>query len=560
MTRFSSRSWMMFSVLSVLVGGLAYRLVDLHVLDQQFLRSQGDARTLRTIPISAHRGIIADRNGEPLAVSAPVASVWVNPQVFPTNNDSVVQLAESLEISTDYIHKRLDSQAKKEFVYLKRQLDPYSVQKIQSLKLPGVFIEREYRRYYPTGEIAAHVLGFTDIDGEGQEGLELAFDKDLSGAPGARRVVKDRIGRVVDEIQHLRDPKPGENLYLSIDRRVQYLAYRELLKAVYENKAKAASLVAMDVRTGEILAMVNYPSFNPNSRTNHTPDTKRNRAVTDVFEPGSVIKTFSMIAALETGSVAPDTIVDTSPGRMPVRGRMVQDVNNFGVIDMTGILRHSSNVGITQVILNTPFDHYINVLNRFGFGVPTASGFPGERAGGMNIPKDHDLHSQATLSFGYGMSATTLQLAQAYATIANNGNYVPATFLRVNEIPEGKVVLDPQLAQQLRTMLTHVVHDDRGVSRARISGYQVAGKSGTVRKATVEGGYEAKQYMSVFVGFAPASDPHIVLAVVIDEPQAGAYYGGAVAAPVFREVMTGSLRLLDITPDAVNSELQLVQN
>ena len=440
-------------------------------------------------------------------------------------------------------------------MYLKRQLDPYAAQQIQTLNLPGVFVEREYRRYYPTGEVTAHVLGFTDIDGEGQEGLEVAFNNNLRGEAGARRVLKDRLGRIIDEIQHIRDPKAGENLNLSIDRRIQYLAYRELLSAIQENQAASGSVIVEDIKTGEILAMVNYPTFNPNNRLDRNTDHMRNRAVTDVFEPGSVMKTFSMLTALESGNVLPETQVDTHPGYMQLRGKTVRDINNYGVIDMTGVLKHSSNIGITEAILTTSLDQHLNVLQRFGFSVPTASGFPGERAGYVNAPRESDEHSRATLAFGYGLAVTPLQLVQAYATIANDGRYVPITFLRQDE-PSNQTeqVIDPQLAKQMQTMLMHVVHDHRGVRRAKVPGYQVSGKSGTARKATVEGGYGAKRYTSTFAGFAPTSNPRLAMVIVIDDPQAGAYYGGAISAPVFSQVMGGALRLLNITPDLIEEE------
>lgn len=553
------RGWVILSLVAMVVVGLTWRLVDLQVFNQKFLRDQGDARTLRTVPIPAHRGIINDRNGEPLAVSAPVSSIWVNPKVFSNIDENIKVLADYVELTPKEIKQRISNKANSEFVYLKRHLPPDVAQQIQALNMPGVFVEREYRRYYPTGEISAHVLGFTDIDGEGQEGLEAAFNNNLRGEPGSRRVMKDRIGRIIDEIKHIEDPKPGEDLFLSLDRRIQYLAYRELVSAVQQNQANSGSIVVMNIRTGEVLAMANYPSYNPNNRLDRNPEHLRNRAVTDILEPGSVMKTFSMLAGLESGSVFPETQVNTDPGTMLIDGKVVKDVNNYGVIDMTGVLRHSSNIGIAEFILASPFEQYVNLLQRFGFGVPTASGFPGERAGYINVPNNHDFHSQVTLAFGYGLAVTPLQLAQAYATLGNNGRYVPVTFLR-QDAPTitGEQVISPELSRQINNMLTHVVHDDRGIHRAKITGYQVAGKSGTSRKATVEGGYAAKRYTSIFAGFAPATSPELVTVVVIDDPSAGAYYGGAVAAPVFSEVMSGALRLLDITPDNIE-QLAMLQ-
>lgn len=559
------RSWLIVGVFGVLASGLVWRLFDLHVLNQQFLRTQGDARSLRTISISAHRGIIADRNGEALAVSAPVASVWANPKQFEDKEDNIQVLAEYLGLTPDHLRQRLDLDSDREFVYLQRQLAPSDAQQIQSLNLPGVYVDREYRRYYPTGEATAHVLGFTNIDGEGQEGIELAYNEVLSGAAGARRVVKDRLGRVIDEIQHLRDPKAGQHLSLSIDRRIQYLAYLELMNAVEQNNAESGSVVVVKVKTGEILAMANYPSYNPNNRLDRDPSKQRNRAATDVLEPGSVMKTFSMAAALSSGAVVPETIVDTNPGTMDVRGKTVKDTRNFGALDMAGVLRYSSNVGIAQVILATPFEIYLDLLQRLGFGTSTSTGFPGERTGQIQIPNEHDDHSKATLAFGYGMSVTPLQLAQAYSVIANNGEYVPITLLTVDESHEaerldnpimGSQVIEPELALQLQTMLTQVVHNDDGASRAKVSGYKVAGKSGTARKSNVEGGYEAKRYTSVFTGFAPASEPELVAVVIVDDPKSGAYYGNQVAAPVFSKVMSGTLRLLNIPPDAIQEAIQ----
>lgn len=554
--KMSIRSWVIVGIFSVLVSGLMWRLFDLHVLDQQFLRTQGDARSLRTIPISAHRGIIADRNDEPLAVSAPVASVWANPKDFDNTEENIELLASYLDLTADTLREKLSNQNNKEFVYLQRQLAPSDAQQVQSLNLAGIHVEREYRRYYPTGEATAHVLGFTNIDGEGQEGVELEYDQILSGAPGARQVIKDRLGRVIDEIEHIRDPKAGQHLNLSIDRRIQYLAYLELLNSVEENDAESGSVVVVDVKTGEVLAMANYPSYNPNNRLDRDPNKQRNRAATDVFEPGSVMKVFSMAAGLSSGSVIPETIVDTNPGTMQVRGKTVRDTRNFGVLDMAGVLQYSSNVGIAQVILATPFETYVEMLHELGFGSTTATGFPGERTGQIQIPAEHDDHSKVTLAFGYGLSVTPLQLAQAYSIIANDGEYIPLTLLRSDDTETAaEPILDPALAQELQAMLTQVVHNEQGASKAKVSGYKVAGKSGTARKSNVEGGYEAKRYTSVFAGFAPASDPQLVTVIVVDDPKSGAYYGNQVAAPVFSKVMSGALRLLNIPPDAIQEAI-----
>ncbi len=529
---------------------LVWRAADLQVLDNDFLQHQGDARYLRTVAIPSHRGMITDRNGEPLAISTPVDSVWANPQALTLTQQQWSELGKLLTMSPRHLQQLVDRRTDREFVYLKRHVNPELARAVNLLDLPGIALRREYHRYYPAGEVTAHVIGFTNVDDEGQEGLELAYDQPLRGVPGRQQVIKDRLGRVVEHVDLLQDPDPGKDLALGIDRRIQFIAYRELKAAVQANKAKSGSAVVVDVRTGEILAMVNQPSFNPHNRGDLRGDHYRNRAVTDTFEPGSVMKPFTVAAVLKTGKFTPDTLVDTSPGLFRVGRNTIRDVRNYGLIDVATVIKKSSNVGASKMALSIPRELLWNTYNDFGFGAPTDSGFPGEMGGKLPFfGQWHDI-DQATLSFGYGISVTTLQLAQAYTVLADGGYLRPLSFLRVKEPAAGKRVIDPNIARQIRDMLESVVGKGGTGSAARVPGYRVAGKTGTVRKSGV-GGYVDDSYLAVFAGMAPASRPRLAMVVVVNEPKNGKYYGGQVAAPVFANVMAGALRLLDIAPDDV---------
>lgn len=525
---------------------LLARAVDLQLLNNDFYQQQGDARFLREIPIPVSRGMITDRNGEPLAVSSPVESIWANPRDLLQHPARLPELAQALRIPEATLAERLQQRADREFVYLRRHMNPDEAELIIDLGVPGVYSQREFRRFYPTGEVMAHVLGFTNIDDRGQEGLELAFDDWLTGTAGAKKVIRDRRGRIVENVDLVRAAEPGRDLVLSIDRRIQYLAYRELRSALATHRAAAGSVVVLDVPTGEILAMVNAPSFNPNSRESGEPGSRRNRAVTDMFEPGSVIKTFTVAAALETGRVRPDTRIDTNPGTMPLHGFTIRDFRNYGVMTVTDLLTKSSNIAATKLAVDMSTEHFHGTLRRFGFGELTGVGFPGEQSGVLPITRAWGPVEKATISYGYGLSVTPLQIAQAYAAIGNEGVLVQPSFVRGNPSPQ-RQVLDPQVARTVMDMLETVTGPQGTAQRARVQGYRVAGKTGTSRKAS-GGGYQ-RRYLSLFAGLVPASRPRLAMVVVIDDPTGEDYYGGLVAAPVFQRVMEGALRLLDVPAD-----------
>lgn len=535
----------MSSVL-VLIG----RAFDLHILDREFLQSKGSEHYLKKIPIATHRGMITDRYGELLAVSTPVDSVWVKPEEFIPSRAEWPKLAKLLGVDLMHIQRSVMKRKQLGFVYLKRHIAPKLAQQVMALGLPGVSLQREYRRYYPTGEVTSHVVGFTNIDDVGQEGMELAHNDWLSGQQGIRRVLIDRLGRVIKHDKLIKQAIPGKDLTLSIDRRLQYLAYRELKKAVYQHKAKSGSVVVLDVHTGEVLAMVNQPSYNPNNRRDLIGRKYRNRAVTDVFEPGSTIKPFTIAAALETGRYQPQTIIDTSPGILRIGRNTIHDTRNYGAIDLTRIMQKSSNVGASKLALSIPANNLWRMHTGVGFGTNSQSGFPGEVAGLVNAVSDKQRIERATLSYGYGLSVTALQLARAYSAIANKGRLVPVSFQRVDTVVEGQPVLRPRTARQVISMMETVVSEEGTGVLASIPGYRVAGKTGTVKKITLNG-YSNSRYIAIFAGMIPASDPRLVMVVTIDEPSGGVYYGGKVAAPVFARVMSGAMRILDIPPDAI---------
>jgi cell division protein FtsI (penicillin-binding protein 3) len=527
---------------------LVWRAVSLQVLDKEFLLSQGEARHLRVVTLPAHRGVIQDRNGEPLAVSTPVESVWVNPQELGGEQQRIPELAALLSLDGGKVQQLLARRADREFVYLRRHLSPALAEKVSALKIPGVYLQREYRRYYPGGEVAAHLVGFTNIDDQGQEGLELAYEDWLGGEPGAKRVIKDGKHHIIEDVESIRRPRPGKDLKLSIDRRIQYLAYRELKGVMKEHKARAASAVVLDVKSGEVLAMVNQPSFNPNNRQQLRRSDMRNRAVTDVFEPGSTMKPFVVATALQSGRFQPETEVSTSPGWYRVGVNTVRDVHDYGQLDVTGVIRKSSNVGISKIALALPAEDIWTTLTDLGFGAQTYSGFPGEASGLLSYHGGWNAIETATLAYGYGISVTALQLAQAYGVLATDGIKRSVTFLREGDVSEERRIMPAETARQVRVMLEQATGPDGTAPQARVAGYRVAGKTGTVKKAA-PGGYSSNKYLAVFAGLAPASDPRLVMVVMVDEPGNGKYYGGQVAAPVFSRVMSGALRLLAVPPD-----------
>ena len=528
----------------VLVG----RALWLQVLNDDFLQRKGESRYARILELPAHRGRITDRNGELLAISTPMESVWAAPEDVKLNPGQRRELARLLDLSERELMRRL-SDTDREFVYLKRRLAPEVAARVVQLGVPGVSLKREYGRYYPAGEVSAHLLGFTDVDDRGLEGLELAYQDWLAGKPGSRRVIKDRLGRIVDDGESIRTPVEGRDLQLSIDAKIQYLAYRELKSAVLEHRAKAGGIVVLDVKSGEVLAMANVPAYNPNSRASRAPDRARNRAVTDLFEPGSTLKPFTVAAALEARLVRPDTAIQTAPGYMVVGDRRIHDVHPANVLTVSQVIQRSSNVGVAKIALALPREQLWSVLSAAGFGAPPQSGFPGEVGGRLRDYRNWRPIEQATMSYGHGISVSLLQLARAYTVFATNGELRPLTLIKRDAPIEGTRVISPATALALRAMLESVVQPGGTAVRAQVLGYRVAGKTGTAHK--LEGGaYAADRYVSSFVGMAPASDPRLLVAVMIDEPEGREYYGGVVAAPVFRSVIADALRMLSIQPDA----------
>jgi cell division protein FtsI (penicillin-binding protein 3) len=545
---FKGRFYFLVIILILCLIALIWRMIDLGVLQRAFLQRQSNARAIRIVDIPAHRGMIIDRNGTPLAISIPVDSVWVNPQMFIATPEQLETLAELLHIPYHILQSKTSNKSKRWFIYLKRHINPNLSAKIKALNIPGLFFQREYRRYYPEAEVTAHILGFTNIDDHGQEGLELAYNSWLSGIPGKQKILKDRLGHTIAIINTLEQPQPGHDLALSIDQRIQYLSYLELKKTVQQYHADSGSIVVLDVKTGEILAMVNQPSYNPNDRpTNKNNDSYRNRAVTDVFEPGSTMKTFSIVSALQSGKYKPSTKIDTNPGWFVVDGNTIKDEGiNHGVLTVEGVLQKSSNIGIAKMTLALPAEHLWRVLHNIGFGELTDSGFPGEANGSLVNHLIWRPFVLATLSFGYAVSVTPLQLACAYAEIAAGGMKYPATFIKSNKIPSGTRVMSAKIAHEMLNMLESVVKFGGTGTRAQIPGYTVAGKTGTAYIAGSHG-YNKDRHVASFVGFAPAENPRFVVAVVIKDPQ-GQDFGGLVAAPAFVHVMARALRIYGVPP------------
>jgi cell division protein FtsI (penicillin-binding protein 3) len=509
----SSRLYAMLLIFMLCSIALIARAVNLQVMETDFLQGQGKARFLREVVIASTRGVITDRNGEPLAVSTPVDSVWVNPGELLEYPEKIKPLASLIDADAEAIERKLTQRASKEFVWLRRRLNPDVADSIRSLNAPGVNLQKEYRRFYPAGEVTSHVIGFTNIDDVGQEGLELAYDSWLAGTPGSKLVIKDRKGQVVEEVELIRESDPGNDLHLSIDKHLQYLAYRELKSTVLKHGARSGSVVVLDVNSGEVLAMVNQPSYNPND-PGHDTDGLRNRAVTDVIEPGSVMKPIAITSVLEHGLAIPTTPVETSPGYTTISGHTIRDHHNYGLLDVTGVLTKSSNVGVTKLSLQLKPEQMWDTYSRYGFGEATGTGFPGESAGVLRNHRRWRRLEQATISYGYGISATPLQLAQAYAAIANGGKLRQPAFIRDSNNPAISAI-DPDIARAVARMLE-----------------TVPGPIGTGKKA-----------------FGPASNPRLVCVVVINDPTGKEYYGGLVAAPLFSEVMTGAMRILNIPPD-----------
>ncbi|CAK0772228.1 Peptidoglycan D,D-transpeptidase FtsI [Gammaproteobacteria bacterium] len=546
-----TRRIVLLAILGVAAMALVMRALWLQVLDRDFLRSQGEARAVRTIPIPAHRGMITDRFGEPLAVSAPVDSVWANPRELLKAANHLPDLARMLGMEPTELKRLVDARKDKEFMYLARRIHPDLARAVMDLGLPGVALQRDYRRFYPSGEVMGQLLGFTDIDDVGQEGLERSMDNVLRGIPGARRVIKDRLGRTVETVEHISEPRPGSDVRLSIDRRIQYLAYRALQEQVNKFKAKAGTAVIMDIKTGEVLAMVGLPSFNPNAPA-RDPGRYRNRAVVDTFEPGSTMKVFTITAALESGRYKPETPIDTRPGSFNVGSKTITDVHPCGLIDVARVVQKSSNVGAAKIALSLPAERLWSVFSRVGFGRLSGSGFPGEVGGYLANHTRWKTIEHATMSYGYGISVTALQLTRAYAVISD-GVARPVTFLAQDHPVVGERVVDERVSAQLRDIMELVVGPGGTATKARVPGYRVGGKTGTARKVGPHGGYLEHKYLSLFVGLVPTTNPRLAMGIVIDEPTQGAYYGGEVAGPAFAAVMNGGLRLMDVAPDDLAS-------
>lgn len=532
---------------------LVVRALDVQVVNSEFYLQQGQARSLREIPIPTSRGMITDRNGEPLAVSTPVESVWANPKEVLDNPTRIPELAKALGVPVDVLTRKLTQRANKEFLYLKRRISPDQARRILAHNIPGVFSQREFRRFYPQGEAMAHVLGFTNIDDRGQEGLELSFDHILSGKPGSKRVIRDGQGRIVESVDLIEPAVPGQDLTLTIDRRIQFLAYRELRNQLTKTGASSGSAVIMDIASGEVLAMVNLPSYNPNAAGMGNPDMHRNRAVTDVFEPGSTMKPITVAAALTKGIVTPNTRFDLNPGYMALdRKYTVHDHHNYGVQTVTGIITKSSNIGVAKLAARLDDNYFYEFVRQFGYGQKPGSGFPGESAGVLAAPARWYGTTKATMSYGYGLSTTPLQIAMAYAALGNGGKLIRPTFVK-GERHEPKQVVDPQIAREVLRMMQTVTEEGGTATQAAILGYHVAGKTGTARKFSETGGY-TRRYLAYFAGVVPVQNPRFSMVVVINDPDPErGYFGGYVSAPVFRNVMDGALRLMDVPPDDIDT-------
>lgn len=529
---------------------LVIRAVFLQVVETSFLKKQADRRHIGVVSVSAYRGKILDRNNEPLAISTPVESVWVNPQHFKQEEkNKLKQVFKLLEVPGQKTRGLLKEKTSKRFAYLKRRITPELAEKVRDLDVNGVYFSREFKRFYPAGAVSAHVVGFTDVDDVGQEGMERGYEQSLKGSEGKKRVIRDGRRRVINDkdVENIKDPISGQDLVLSIDQRLQYLAFKELQSAFIEHKAFSASVVVLDAKNGEVLAAANQPAFNPNTRKGLKGSLYRNRAMLDVFEPGSTVKPFVVAAALDGGYVDEDIQIETH-GFYRVGRNLVKDVHNYGTLDLMHVLKKSSNVAISKIALMMPPEYFWGAYNQLGFGMSANVGFPGETSGTLlDFQQWHDFE-QATLSYGYGVSTSVLQLARAYTALADDGILHSVSLLKRAEDYDAKRVFTAKTAKKVTAMLEHVIKKDGTAYKARVDGYRVAGKTGTVKKATA-GGYADDRYLAVFVGLAPVSNPRFVIAVMIDEPSAGKYYGGLVAAPVFAKVMAGALRVYGVAPD-----------
>jgi cell division protein FtsI (penicillin-binding protein 3) len=575
------RVWVVVGFLLSLFAVLLGRGLYLQAWNEGFLQEQGDARYMRNLKQASNRGMITDRNGEPLAISTPVQSIWASPRGMtllpasqerpadwepksekdpvPVSRSEIKKLAGALQLSEDEITKKLSVSRKNakgdiirpDFLWLRRHMSPNDAKTVMALNVPGVYTQTEYRRYYPAGDVMAHIVGFTDIDGKGQEGFELTREAMLAGKPGSRTVIRDRRGYIVEDVSTIVPAKDGETLQLSIDRKIQYLAYRELKKGIEAAGAVAGAAVVLDAKTGEVLALANLPSYNPNSRERVDLARKRNRVLTDTYEPGSTMKPFVVAAALEQGVIKPSSIIQTSPGRMTIGPNTFKDTRDYGALNPEGVLKHSSNVGAAKIGLMLSREELWGYFNNYGFGASTHSGFPGEAFGRVRPWKNWRPIEQATMSFGHGLSVSLMQMARGYSVFTNHGEMKPITFTKMVAPSPGKQVISAQTADLVKNMLEAVTQAGGTAVRAQIVGFRVGGKTGTARKI-VNGQYSREKYEVSFIGFAPVSNPRLIVAVLIDEPSTvgNRYYGGTVSAPVFQEIMSGSLRMLGVPPDA----------
>ena len=540
------RAPLVFGGLLVLLLGLLGRSLYLQRIDNDFLQEQGSSRYSREIDVPAHRGRIVDRFGDPLAISTPVKAVWAWPDQVVATPDQLRALAAALEMTPAALNQKLAQGG--DFVYVKKPVAPEVADRAAALKIKGVHDENEYWRYYPGGEVMSHVVGFTGDHDVGQEGLELAQQSWLGGKQGSRRVIINRRGEIVEDVKSIRAPQEGRDLALSIDSRLQYLAFREIKAAVDANKAHAGAVVMLDVKTGEVLALANWPSYNPNNRVRVTRDKMRNRALIDTFEPGSTLKPFTIAAALDAGKVRPGSIIDTAPGTLTIGRATIHDAHREGALTVEQVIQKSSNVGAAKIALSLPAETMWQTLSATGFGATPMTGFPGEVSGRLRPAKSWRPIEQATMAFGHGISVNLVQLARAYTVFATDGELKPVSLLKVDGAIAGRPVISADTARAVRRMLEMVVLPGGTAPKAQVAGYRVAGKTGTAHK--LEGRVYVDKYVSSFVGFAPASNPRLVIAIMIDEPAGGQYYGGTVAAPVFSSIMGAALRLLGVPPDA----------
>ena len=555
------RYYLVMLILASLPILLLVKIAQLQILPSQergvdFLQHQGDSRAIRNVTIPAYRGLITDRNGEPLAISTPVTAIVANPKNIQKSD--IARLSLALKISESQLQSRLQRYRNKSFMYLVQQLPNDEAEKILKLNIPGVSGQQRYKRFYPAGEVTAQLVGFTNYLDIGQEGMELAYDDWLTGEPGKKKVVLDKNRRVINDISLIQAASSGEDLRLSIDLRVQYAAYRALKKAVKKHNAKSGSVVVLDVNSGEVLAMVNQPSFNPNDRSKLRQSSVRNRAITDLMEPGSTVKPFTVLAALESGQFSAQSRIDTNPGYLKVDYKTFVDPSNYGELNLAEVLTKSSQVGTTKVALALDPESTRDLFQRVGFGEVMGTGFPGETLGSLPAYRKWHPVTQATFAFGYGLSVSSLQLARAYAVLANDGLRKEISMVALNSEPEGLRVINAATTKEVRHMLRAASSHKGTGRRAMIDGYSVGGKTGTLHKVKVDGGYDDNRYMSLFAGLSPVSSPRLATVVVIDEPRQGDYFGGLVAAPVFSEITGNALRLMQVTPDETDQNSSLV--